>query len=158
MRDKNIPEEGLEKAELQLKVIKLMQNNVITQNQYSIKIRHYRKHIDRVFDKQEVKERFKNRKMYYQALKSYCKNNENEVSIVLRKCLNIEDLNNLKRNGSNFPNLNSWWSNRSRAFYMRNILCDLIEIYTDLLIKGYEDYCCNYSMSSYSGCIAGVVC
>ena len=98
MRNKDIPEEGLEKAELQLQVIKLMQNNVFTllaENQYSIKIRHYRKHIDRVFDIQEVKERFKNRKMYYQALKSYCKNNENEICIILRKCLNIEDFKKL---------------------------------------------------------------
>ena len=40
MRNKDIPEEGLEKAELQLQVIKLMQNNVFTllaENQYSIK-------------------------------------------------------------------------------------------------------------------------
>ena len=106
MRNKDIPEEGLEKAELQLQVIKLMQNNVFTllaENQYSIKIRHYRKHIDRVFDIQEVKERFKNRKMYYQALKSYCKNNENEICISLRKCLNIEDLKNIKRCGFSFP-------------------------------------------------------
>ena len=97
MRDKDIPEKGLKKAELQLQVIKLMQNNVITllaENRYSIKIRHYRKHIDRVFDIQEVKERFKTRKMYHQALKSYCKNNENEVCIILRKCLDIEGLKN----------------------------------------------------------------
>ena len=97
MRNKDVPEEGLEKAELQLQVIKLMENNVFTllaENQYSIKIRHYRKHIDRVFDIQEVKERFKNRNMYYQALKSYCKNNENEVCTILRTCLNIEALKN----------------------------------------------------------------
>ena len=44
VRDKDIPE-GLEKAELQLKNVTIMQNNDITQlaeNQYSIK--QYRKH------------------------------------------------------------------------------------------------------------------
>ena len=95
--------------------------------------------------------------MYYQALKSYCKNNENEVSIVLRTCLNIEDLKHFKRYGLNFPSLNSGWSYRNHDFYLRNILCDLIETYKGLLIKGYEDYGCNYSMSCYSGCIAGEI-
>ena len=95
--------------------------------------------------------------MYYQALKSYCKNNENEVCIILRKCLDIEDLINFKRYGFSFPNLNSWRSYRNRSCYMRNILSDLIEIYTDQLIKGYEHYCCECSMSCYSGCIDGEI-
>ena len=69
-RNKDIPEEGLEKAELQLNIIKQMQNKVqnndITQlTGYHFSLKHYRKNIDRVFDIQEVKERFKNRKMYY---------------------------------------------------------------------------------------------
>ena len=105
----------------------------------------------------EEEERFNNRKMYYQALKSYCKNNENEVCIILRKCLDIEDFKKIKRYGFSVPNLNSWWSYRSRSYYMRNILSDLIEIYTDQLIKGYEHYCCEYSMSCYSGCIDGEI-
>ena len=137
-----------------------MQNNVFTllaENQYSIKIGHYRKQIDRVFDIQEVKERFKNRKMYYQALKSYCKNNENEVCIILRKCLDIEDLKKMKRCGFSFPKLNSWWSYRNNSYYMRYILSKLIEIYTDQLINGYEHYCCEYSITCCSGCIAGEI-
>ena len=160
MRNKDIPEEGLEKAELQLQVIKLMQNNVFTllaENQYSIKIRHYRKHIDRVFDIQEVKERFKNRKMYYQALKSYCKNNEYEICIILKKCIDIEALKQFKRCRFSFPNLNSSWSYRNNNYYLRHVLSELIEIYIDQLIKGYEHYCCEYSMSCYSGCIAGEI-
>ena len=160
MRNKDIPEEGLEKAELQLQVIKLMQNNVFTllvENQYSIKIRHYRKHIDRVFDIQEVKERFKTRKMYYQGLKSYCKNNQKEVAVLLKNCLKIEELKFIKNSDLFFPNLNNWWSYRNNNYYMRNILSDLIEIYTDQLIKGYEHYCCEYSMSCYSGCVAGEI-
>ena len=94
MRDKDIPEEGLEKAELQLKIIEQMQNNDITHltgNHYDMK--QYRKSIDIIFDKHEVKERLKNRKMYYQALKSYCKNNSHEVSLTLRKCIKIEKNN-----------------------------------------------------------------
>ena len=158
MSDKNIPEEGLEKAELQLNIIQQIQNNDITQlTGCHFSLKHYRKNIDRVFDIQEVKERFKNRKMYYQALKSYCKNNEYEVCVVLKHCLKVEELKYWKQNGFCFPNLNSWWSYRNNNYYMRNILSDLIEIYTDQLIKGYEHYFCEYSMSCYSGCIAGEI-
>ena len=158
MSDKNIPEEGLEKAELQINIIQQIQNNDITQlTGCHFSLKHYRKNIDRVFDIQEVKERFKNRKMYYQALKSYCKNNEYEVCVVLKHCLKVEELKYWKQNGFCFPNLNSWWSYRNNNYYMRNILSDLIEIYTDQLIKGYEHYFCEYSMSCYSGCIAGEI-
>ena len=158
MSDKNIPEEGLEKAELQLNIIQQIQNNDITQlTGYHFSLKHYRKNIDRVFDIQEVKERFKNRKMYYQALKSYCKNNEYEVCVVLKHCLKVEELKYWKQNGFCFPNLNSWWSYRNNNYYLRHILSELIEIYTDQLIKGYEHYFCEYSMSCYSGCIAGEI-
>ena len=44
MSDKNIPEEGLEKAELQLNIIKQMQNNDITQlTGYHFSLKDYRK-------------------------------------------------------------------------------------------------------------------
>ena len=44
MGDKNIPEEGLEKAELQLNIIKQMQNNDITQlTGYHFSLKHCRK-------------------------------------------------------------------------------------------------------------------
>ena len=138
VRDKQIPEEGLEKAELQLQVIKLMQNTDITQlaeNGYSIKIRHYRKHIDRVFDIHEVKEWFRYTTMHYQALKSYCKNNQDEVTLLLKHCLKIEELKFIINSDLFFPNLNSWWSYINTSYYIRNILSDLIEIYTDQLIK-----------------------
>ena len=155
MRDRHIPEEGLEKAELQLKIIKQMLNNDITHLAGTPNDnKQYRKSIDRIFDKQEVKERFKNRKMYFQAMKSYCKNNNEEVTVLLKHCLNIEELKFIINSDLFFPNLNNWWSYRHHEFYMRNILSDLIEIYTDQLIKGCKHYCCEYGMSCYSGCIA----
>ena len=92
MRGRTIPEAGLEKAELQLKNIEQMQHNDITQltgSHYYMK--QSRKSIDRIFDKQEVEERFKNRKMYFQAVKPYCKNNEREVCVVLRHRLKVEE-------------------------------------------------------------------
>ena len=59
MRDKELPEAGLEKAELQSTVIKQMQNNDITHLTVSHDdIKQYRTSIDRIFDRQEVKERF----------------------------------------------------------------------------------------------------
>ena len=54
--------------------------------------------------------------MYYQALKSHCKNNEYEVCIILKKCIDIEDLKIFKRCGFSFPNLNSCWSNRNNNY------------------------------------------
>ena len=158
MKDKDLPEEGLEKAELQLLFFKQSFNNYITQmtgQHYDDK--QYRRNIDNIFDKLGVKERFKNRKMYYQAMKSYCKNNSHEVRLILRKCIKIEQLSFMKNNDFNFPNLNSWWSYRNNNYYMRHILSNLIEIYTDQLTEGYEHYCCEYSMSCYSGCIVGEI-
>ena len=68
----------------------------------------YRGNIDNVFDKLGVKERFKNRKMYYQAMKLYCKNNSHKVSLILRKCIKIEQLSFMTNNDFNLPNhLNS---------------------------------------------------
>ena len=40
-------------------------------------------------------------------MKPYCKNNSHEVSLILRKCIKIEQLSFMKNNGFNFPNLNS---------------------------------------------------
>ena len=117
----------------------------------------YRRNIDSIFDKLGVKERFKNRKMFYQAMKSYCRNNSHEVSLILRKCIKIEHFSFMKNNEFNFPNLNSWWSYRNNYYYMRHILSDLIEIYTDQLIEGYEHYCCECSMNCYSGCAHAVM-
>ncbi|MCR9134316.1 MAG: hypothetical protein NXI08_17240, partial [bacterium] len=158
MRNKDIPEEGLEKAELQLNIIEQMLHNDITcLTVIPFDNKQYRKRIHRIFNKQEVKERFKTRKMYYQGLKSYCKYNQEEVTVLLKNCLKIEELKFIKNSDLFFPNLNNWWSYRNNNYYMRNILSDLIEIYTDQLIKGYEHYCCEYSMSCYSGCIAGEI-
>ena len=132
-KDGDLPEEGLEKAELQFLFFKQSFNNYITQmtgQHYDDK--QYRRKIDNISDKLGVKERFKNRKMYYQAMKSYCKNNSHEVSLILRKCTKIEQVSFMeKKNEFNFPNLNSWWSYRNNNYYMRHILSDLIEIYTD---------------------------
>ena len=154
MRDKHLPEEGLEKAVLQLKIIKQMLNNDITHlTGIPYDNKQYRKSIDRIFDKQEVKERFKNRKMYFQAMESYSKNNNEEVTVRLKHCLKIEELKFIINSDLFFPNLNNWWSYRNHDFYMGNILSDLIEIYIDHLIKGYKHYCCEYGMSCYSGCI-----
>ena len=71
MRDKNIPEEGLEKAELQLTIIEQMQNNDITPLTGS----HYdmKQYIDRIFDKHEVKERLKNGKNVLSSIKTILK-------------------------------------------------------------------------------------
>ena len=113
MKGRDLPEEGLEKAELQLVFFKQSFNNYITQmtRQHSDD-KQYRRNIDNVIDKLGVKERFKYRKMYYQAMKSYCKNNSHEVSLILRKRIKIEQLSFMKNSGFNFPNLNSWWSYR----------------------------------------------
>ena len=40
---------------------------------------------------------------------------------------------------------------------MRDIICELIEIYIDISIKGYTDYCCELGMYQYGGCIASEV-
>ena len=40
---------------------------------------------------------------------------------------------------------------------MRHVIKELIEVYTDTLIEGYEDCCCQQGMYEYSGCIGGEV-
>ena len=89
-------------------------NNYITQmTGQHYDDRQYRRNIDNIFDKLGVKERFKIGKMYYQTMKSYCKNSSREVSLILRKCIKIEQLTFMKNSDFNFPNLNSWWSYRN---------------------------------------------
>ena len=68
-------------------------------------------------------------------MKSYCKNNSLEVKSILEYCINVKKLNHMKRDGLFMPNLNSWWEHRNKDYYMRNILSDLMEIYTDQIIK-----------------------
>ena len=99
-----------------------------------------------LFGNEEVKERLKNWKMYYQALKPYCKNNIKEVQPVLIQPREINLLQSDKTNGA-IPNINSWWECRNTTYFMRGILGDLIEIYKGQIIKGYEHYCCEYGMS-----------
>ena len=53
--------------------------------------------------------------------------------------------------------IDSWWEYRNKDYPVRDILSDLIEIYKDQLIKGYEHYCSEYGMSCYSGCIVGEI-
>ena len=64
--------------------------------------------------------------MYYQALKSYCKNNEYKVCVVLKHCLKVEELKHWKQNGFCFPNLNSWWSYKNNNYYLRHIPSELL--------------------------------
>ena len=110
-----------------------------------------------MFDIEYVKERFKKRRMYFQALKSYCKNNNKEVLSILQRCINIKKLKELKYDRRRFPHLDEYWTYRGRDYYMRDIVCELIEIYIDISIKGYTDYCCELGMYQYGGCIASEV-
>ena len=61
-----------------------MLNNDITHlTEQHYDMTQYRKSIDRIFGQEEVTERFKNRKMYYQAMKSFCKSDDDSVRQVL---------------------------------------------------------------------------
>ena len=162
MEDKELPDEGLEKFELQLDFFRKMMCShdpmeFHTQGHPNIMYFHYdkyhRKRIDRLFDENCVKKRFKDKRMYYQAIKSYCKNNVMEVLKILSECISIKNLKECKRRGG-LPNLNSYWEYRGYSYYMRNILSCLIELYTDALIEYYEDYCCQSGLWAYSNWIA----
>lgn len=54
-------------------------------------------------------------------------------------------------------NLHDTFTYRGREYEFRNILSELIEFYTDILIEEYEEYCCEDGMCQYSGCIAGEI-
>ena len=62
----------------------------------------------------------KQKRAIYQAMKSYCKNSIDEVSVVLRHCLKIEEFKYIINHDFCFPNLISWWEYRSN-----NILCEI---------------------------------
>ena len=64
-----------------------------------------------MFDIEYVKERCKKRRMYFQAMKSYC---------ILQRRINIKKLKELKYRGQDYC--------------MRDNICELIEIYADILI------------------------
>ena len=162
MKDKELPDEGLEKFELQLDFFRKMMCShdpmeFHPQGHPNIMCFHYdkyhRKRVDTLFDNNCVKRRFKDKRMYYQAIKSYCKNNVMEVLKILGECISIKKLKEHKRKGG-FPNLNSYWEYRGYSYYMRHILSCLIELYTDVLIEYYESYCCDIGMTEYSNMIA----
>ena len=158
MNEPSLLDDGIEEAEAQLLFFRSMFNKDITQLRLNHQDnRSYRKPIDKLFDKQEVKERFGNRESYYQAIKSYCKNNSLEVQGILEYCINIQKLKHMMCNWLLMPNLNSWWEYRNTDYYLRNILSDLIEIYKDQLIKGYEHYCCRKGLISYSNHIVAEI-
>ena len=93
MKEPSLLDDGIEKAEAQLLFFRSMFNKDITQlHLHHLDNKSYRKSIDKLFDKQEVQERFENRKIYYQAMKSYCKNNSLEVKSILEYCINIKKL------------------------------------------------------------------
>ena len=64
-----------------------------------------------MFDIEYVKERAKKRRLYFQAMKSYC---------ILQKRINIKKLKELKYRGQDHCT--------------RDIICELIETYTAILI------------------------
>ena len=92
------------------------------------------KHTDNLFDIEYVKERFKKRRMCFQVMKSYCKNNSEEVLSIVQKRINIKKLKELKYDRRRFPHLDEYWTYRGQDYCMRDIICELIEIYTDILI------------------------
>ena len=65
-----------------------------------------------MFDIEYVKERFKKRRMYFQAMKSYCKNNSEEVLSILQKRINIKELKELNYDRSRLPHLDEYWTYR----------------------------------------------
>ena len=84
-----------------------------------------------LLDGKDVKEIFQNRKMYYNAIKSYCKNKIVQVERLLGYCIVLKTLKHMMRDGLFMPNPNVWWENTNTDYPMRNILSDLIDIYTD---------------------------
>ena len=63
VKDRDFPEEGLEKAELLLFFNQSFNNYIAQMTGQHYDDKQYRRSIDNIFDKFEVKERFKNRKM-----------------------------------------------------------------------------------------------
>ena len=43
-------------------------------------------------------------------------------------------LKELKHDRSRFPHLDEYWAYRGQDYYLRDIICELIEIYIDILI------------------------
>ena len=102
---------------------------------YKCSTKAHNRKIDILIDIECVKERFKKSRMYFQAMKSYCKNNNEEVLSILQKCINIKKLKELKYDRRRFPHLDEYWTYRGQDYYMRDTISELIEIYIDILIK-----------------------
>ena len=83
MDSRDLPEEGLQKTELHVLLFTWFNINNMKKLLHNCCHKDLKTQIDTLFDKEEVKERLKNRKMYYQAIKSYCKNNIDNVKTVL---------------------------------------------------------------------------
>ena len=83
MDSRDLPEEGLKKIELQFLLVTCFDINYMKKLMSNCCHKDFEKQIDILYDKEDVKERFQNMKLYYQAIKSYCKNNIDDVKTVL---------------------------------------------------------------------------
>ena len=74
MKEAYLRDDGSEKAEAQLLFFRSMFNKDITQlHLLHCDSKSCRKSKDKFCDEEDIKERFKTGKMYYQAMKPYCK-------------------------------------------------------------------------------------
>ena len=101
----------------------------------------YKKEIDRIFDKQNVKEKYIYKKGALQALKSFCKGYFEDIVDAVKNCYKPEEFEELF-----YDSDNEWFSTgtfmyRKREYGVKDLIKEFLVEYIDDLIGTDKKYC-----------------
>ena len=136
MNDANKPSNQLKFLSLAKKPY-LLTHNKITNNDRSF--RKYRKEIDRILDKQSVKDKYASNKMRLQIIKSFCKNDSDAVKLTVWGCHSQKQLNSVF--SPFFSSDDHTYSYRNKEYKVIDLVKEFLVEYVDGLIGDDKVYC-----------------
>jgi hypothetical protein len=98
-----------------------------------------KKEIDRIFDRQSVKDKYVFNKMDLQAIKSYCKNDSAIIKLLVRACHSKKECDSIF--SPFFYSNDNIFTFRNREYITRDLVKLFLIEYIDDMIGGDKKYC-----------------
>ena len=129
------------KLQLQLLFFRIYKKPFLSTHQsfYDRSGRKYKKEIDRIFDRQSVKDKYVFNKMDLQAIKSYCKNDSAIIKLLVRACHSKKECDSIF--SPFFYSNDNIFTFRNREYITRDLVKLFLIEYIDDLISGDKTYC-----------------
>ena len=96
----------------------------------------FKNEIDRMFDKQKVKEKYANNKIELQAIKSYCKNERNRIQVMVWQYHNLKLFKNQFEYSLTDPF--NRYSYRNKEYLVKDLIKKFFVEYVDDLIGSHK--------------------